>query len=236
MPGDAVLATHEPMRVMIIEDDDETAYFLERSLQEHNWAVLRFADPKAAMLRLGGEAFDAIILDRMLPGMDGLDALKLLRAANITTPVIMLTARSGIDDRVDGLDAGADDYLVKPFAMSELLARLRSLVRRPPIVAEETLLEVGDLQLNRVTRAVSRAGTPLDLSPLEFKLLDCLMSNVGAVATRTMLLEKVWGYNFDPKTSLVQTHMSRLRAKVDKDFEHEMIATVRGVGYVLTAP
>jgi len=168
--------------------------------------------------------------------MDGIDALKLLRGAGVATPVLMLTARSGIDDRVEGLDAGADDYLVKPYAMSELLARLRSLTRRPaPKAVEETRLSVGDLSLDRLSRQVMRAGQGLELSPLEFKLLDCLMAQPGVVATRTMLLEKVWGYNFDPQTSLVQTHMSRLRAKVDKGFEVEMITTVRGVGYVLTS-
>lgn len=224
------------MRVVVIEDDDEQAYFLTCGLEEDGATVTRFADAQSSMLTLGSGRFDAIILDRMLPGMDGIDALRLLRGAGVATPVLMLTARSGIDDRVEGLDAGADDYLVKPYAMSELLARLRSLTRRPaPKAAEETRLAVGELVLDRLSRQVTRAGQGLELSPLEFKLLDCLMSQPGVVATRTMLLEKVWGYNFDPQTSLVQTHMSRLRAKVDKGFEVEMITTVRGVGYVLTS-
>ena len=156
-----------------------------------------------------------------------------MRGSKITTPVLMLTARSGIEDRVEGLEAGADDYLVKPFAFSELFARLKALSRRPPVVDQQQTLTLADVTLNRVTRIATRAGETLDLSPLEFRLLEFMLQHIGEVVTRTMLLEKVWGYSFDPKTSLVQTHMSRLRAKLDKPYETELISTVRGSGYVI---
>ncbi|MEM1232574.1 MAG: response regulator transcription factor [Pseudomonadota bacterium] len=223
------------MKLMVVEDDAETRDYLTRGLSEAGFAVTPFAEPRAAMLDLGAHDYDAIVLDRMMPGMDGLDVLKLMRGARIATPVLMLTARSAIDDRVAGLEAGADDYLVKPFAMTELVARLRTIARRPAMAEPEAGLTLGDLSLDRLAREASRAGTRLDLSPLEFRLLEYLMQNPGTVVTRTMLLEKVWGYRFDPKTSLVQTHMSRLRAKIDKPFAAEMIRTVRGSGYVIDA-
>ncbi len=221
------------MKVMIVEDDTETGEYLLRGLREAGWDASWEATAQAGIVAVSTQAFDAIILDRMLPGMDGVDALKLIRGAGIQTPVLMLTARTSIDDRVEGLEAGADDYLLKPFAMSELLARLKIIARRPPKVAEETRLVIADLALDRVRRDVTRGGQLLDLSPLEFRLLDYLMVHADEVVTRTILLEKVWGYRFDPKTSLVQTHMSRLRAKVDKPFDVELIRTVRGSGYVL---
>ncbi|MEM8536970.1 MAG: response regulator transcription factor [Pseudomonadota bacterium] len=218
---------------MLIEDDAETARFIQRSLTEIQWTVTWCPAPKDGLLQLGTGAFDCVILDRMMPDMDGITLLTLLRGAGIETPVLMLTARGALDDRVAGLEAGADDYLGKPFAVSELVARLRSIARRGPRTAEVTQHEIGDLRVDRVTRQAVRNGTPLDLSPLEFKLLDCLLTHIGQVVTRTMLLEKVWGYSFDPKTSLVQTHMSRLRAKVDKPFDTELIRTVRGSGYII---
>jgi len=221
---------------MLIEDDRETAEFIQRSLTEQNWTVTWCDTPKDGILQLSTRPFDCVILDRMLPDMDGLAALQLLRGAGIDTPVLMLTARGGLDDRVAGLEAGGDDYLGKPFAMSELVARLRSIARRQPRSAEDTVFTLADLQMDRVKRQAQRAGHTLDLSPLEFKLLDCLMGHRGQVVTRTMLLEKVWGYSFDPKTSLVQTHMSRLRSKVDKPFPTELIQTVRGAGYIIDAP
>ncbi len=221
------------MRVLLVEDDAETAQFVRQALSELGWAVDWHATPQKALLQVGGGGYDCMILDRMLPGMDGIDALRLLRGAGVDLPVLMLTARGGLEDRVAGLEAGADDYLPKPFATSELVARIRSLTRRRGAPAEAPVLQVADLRLDRMTRTVSRAGQPLDLSPLEFKLLACLMAQPGAVVTRTMLLEQVWGYSFDPKTSLVQTHMSRLRAKVDKPFATDLIETVRGSGYIL---
>jgi len=221
------------MKILIVEDDAETGRYLERGLREAGWEPTWHDTPKAGILAVSTQSFDAIILDRMLSGMDGVDALKLIRGAGIETPVLMLTARTSIDDRVEGLEAGADDYLLKPFAMSELLARLKIIARRPPRVIEETELTLADLTLDRVKRVAHRRSEMLDLSPLEFRLLEFLMQHPGEVVTRTILLEKVWGYRFDPKTSLVQTHMSRLRAKVDKPFDADLIRTVRGSGYVI---
>ncbi|MEL6840747.1 MAG: response regulator transcription factor [Pseudomonadota bacterium] len=224
------------MNILIIEDDAENGRYLERGLQEAGWQTVWHDNPQAAMLTLSGRAFDAIILDRMLPGMDGIDVLRLMRGANVTTPVLMLTARTSIDDRVEGLEAGADDYLIKPFALSELIARLKIIARRPPKAVQVETIVIHDLTLDRMKRTAHRGDVMLDLSPLEFRLLECLMLHPGQVMTRTILLEQVWGYRFDPKTSLVQTHMSRLRAKVDKPFDVELIRTVRGAGYVIDAP
>ncbi|SLN20565.1 response regulator transcription factor [Pseudooctadecabacter jejudonensis] len=221
------------MNILIIEDDAETGAYLTRGLQEAGWDVQLCTAAQEGILAVSTRDFDAVVLDRMLPGMDGVDALRLMRGAGVTTPVLMLTARTAIHDRVEGLEAGADDYLLKPFAMSELLARLKIIARRPARTPEVTEMTVGPLHINRVTRVATREGTDLDLSPLEFRLLDFLMGHAGEVVTRTILLEQVWGYRFDPKTSLVQTHMSRLRAKVDKPFDEEVIRTVRGAGYVL---
>ena len=167
----------------------------------------------------------------------GLDAVRILRQSGIATPILMLTALDGIDDRVNGLDAGADDYLTKPFAFAELYARLRALTRRQPLAeADTTRIVVGDLVMERTRQVVTRANVRLELLPREYRILEYLMLNEGQLVTRTMLLEKVWGYRFDPKTSLVQTHLSRLRAKVDRPFDTELIRTVRGAGYVLSAP
>lgn len=224
------------MNVLLIEDDKDVAGFVDRGLREASCTVTHCISPKQGMVEAMGGTFDVIILDRMLPDMDGVDALRLMRGSKITTPVLMLTARGGIDDRVEGLEAGADDYLVKPFAFSELFARLKALSRRPPVVDQKQILELADVSLNRVTRIVTRGDQTLDLSPLEFRLLEFMLQHVGEVVTRTMLLEKVWGYSFDPKTSLVQTHMSRLRAKLDKPFNTELITTVRGSGYVIAQP
>ena len=224
------------LNILIVEDDAETGQFLERGLREAGWEPLWHDTPQAAMLALSTRTFDAIVLDRMLPGMDGIDALKLMRGANITTPVIMLTARVAIDDRVECLEAGADDYLVKPFAMSELLARLKIIARRPPHPPDIEDITIGDLRIDRLKRQVYRGADLLDLSPLEFRLLEYLALNPDQVVTRTILLEKVWGYRFDPKTSLVQTHMSRLRNKVDKPYQVALIKTVRGAGYAISAP
>ncbi|MDX8347215.1 response regulator transcription factor [Cognatiyoonia sp. IB215446] len=224
------------MNVLIIEDDTETGSYLQRGLREAGWDVVWHDTPQAAMLTLSGRTFDAIVLDRMLPGMDGVDALRLMRGANITTPVLMLTARTRIADRVEGLEAGADDYLIKPFALSELMARLKIIARRPQQRVKTETLALHDLTMDRLQRVVHRGDVALDLSPLEYRLLECLMLHPGQVMTRTILLEQVWGYRFDPKTSLVQTHMSRLRAKVDKPFDVELIRTVRGAGYVIDAP
>ncbi|MEM7718489.1 MAG: response regulator transcription factor [Pseudomonadota bacterium] len=223
------------MRILIIEDDKETATFIEDALREQGWASVWCASPKEGLLKLGSGDFDCVILDRMLPDMDGLSALRLFRGAGVDTPVLMLTALGGLEDRVVGLDAGADDYLPKPFATSELLARLRSIGRRGPMQREEAVIEIDTLRIDRVAHTAVRDGKVLELSPLEFRLLVCLAQHRGEVVTRTMLLEKVWGYTFDPKTSLVQTHMSRLRTKLDKPFGTELIRTVRGTGYSIGA-
>jgi two-component system OmpR family response regulator len=175
--------------------------------------------------------YGVVILDRMVPGLNGLSVLKALRAAGIRTPALLLTSMEGIDDRVEGLEAGADDYLVKPFAGAELLARINALSRRPPIADVAVTLTVGDLVIDRLKRTVTRAGTRIELQAQEFKLLDYLMQHAGAVVTRTMLLENVWSFHFDPQTNVIESHMSRLRAKVDRGFGKELIQTLRGAGY-----
>ena len=177
-----------------------------------------------------------MVIDRMLPGIDGLSIIRALRSSGRDTPVIFLTSVSGLDDRVEGLEAGADDYLVKPFAFSELMARLNALARRSPMRKEETVLKVGDLEMNLIARTVKREGKEIDLQPREFRLLEYMMRNRGRVLTRTMLLERVWDFHFDPKTNVVETHVSRLRGKVDRPYATEMIKTIRGAGYVLNVP
>lgn len=227
---------HRALNILIVEDNQETADFIARGLAEAGDTLHHALSAEEGMIQAGSGAFDVIIFDRMLPKMSGTKAIEVLRRAGLETPILMLTALSGIDHRVSGLEAGADDYLVKPFAFAELYARLKALARRRPLAEEApTRLVVGDLVLERTTQSVERAGQTLDLLPREFRILEFLMQNEGQLVTRTMLLDRIWGYNFDPKTSLVQTHLSRLRAKVDKPFERELIATVRGSGYVLSA-
>ena len=223
------------MHILIIEDDRETAMFIERGLRERECSSEHCDTLETALLTAPASRFDVIICDRLLPGgMDGIDAVTLLRKAGVETPIIMLTALSGIEDRVSGLSAGADDYMVKPFSFEELFARLQALMRRKPMLQEVSRLEIGDLVLDRTTQQVARAGKVIDLSRREYKILDLLMMHSGELVTRTMLLEKIWGYGFDPQTSIVQTHVSRLRTKVDKPFEKELIKTVRGSGYILS--
>lgn len=224
------------MKILLIEDDDETADFIVRGLKEQGDVVDRVATARDGMFLASDGPYDVLIVDRLLPGMDGLNAVKLLREADVRTPVLFLSALSGLDERIRGLDAGGDDYLVKPFAFSELTARLRALVRRQPLNPQNGPLRVGELTLDRLTRRVERAGTSIELQPREFRLLEYLMLHAGEVVTRTMLLEHVWDYHFEPKTSVVETHMSRLRAKIDKPFAGELIRTVRGAGYVIAAP
>lgn len=223
------------MNILLVEDNDETADFIKRGLQEAGVSVTHEVTANAGLVTAAARTFDVLVFDRLLPGMDGMDAVRVLRQSGVTTPIIMLTALSGIDDRVDGLEAGADDYLVKPFAFSELHARIRALSRRQPLSEERTRLQVGDLVMERITQTATRDNLVLDLLPREYRILEYLMQNEGQLVTRTMLLEKIWGYKFDPKTSLVQTHLSRLRAKVDKPFDTELIRTVRGSGYVIAA-
>ncbi|MEO1660294.1 MAG: response regulator transcription factor [Pseudomonadota bacterium] len=225
------------MRILLVEDNQETVAFTSRGLEEAGDVVTVATSAQEGLLMAAAHAFDVIIFDRLLPGMDGLDAVRVLRQSGIETPILVLTALDGIDDRVNGLEAGADDYLTKPFAFAELYARLRALTRRQPLTeAETTRIVVGDLVMERTNQVVTRAGMRLELLPREYRILEYLMLNEGQIVTRTMLLEKIWGYRFDPKTSLVQTHLSRLRAKVDRPFDTELIRTVRGAGYVLSAP
>ena len=221
------------MKLLVIEDDLRTAEFIVRGLGEHGHAADHAANGKDGMFLAAGESYDALVVDRMLPGVDGLTIVKTLRAAGNHVPVLFLTTMDGIDDRVEGLEAGGDDYLVKPFAFAELLARLGAIMRRPQVGSVKTVLSFSGLQMNLITREVTRAGKKIDLQPQEFKLLEFLLRNEGRVVTRTMLLEKVWNFHFDPQTSVVETHMSRLRAKVDRGFERELIRTLRGVGYCL---
>ena len=223
------------MKILLIEDDTDTSRFVAEGLREHGHVVDASADGRGGLFLALEAGYDVIIMDRMLPRIDGLAIVKTVRAAGIKAPVLILTTLGGVNDRVEGLEAGADDYLVKPFAFAELLARVNALARRLPMAAEETLLRVGDLEMNRLKRTVIRAGRRIDLQSQEFKLLEFLMRNAGQIVTRTMLLENVWEFNFDPRTSVVETHISRLRAKVDRDFDRELIRTVRGSGYCLSA-
>jgi two-component system OmpR family response regulator len=223
------------MRILIIEDDAQTADYMAKGLGEAGHVVDRAGDGRDGLYMASSGDYDAVVLDRMLPQLDGLKVLEALRAANIHTPVLILSALGQVDDRVGGLRAGGDDYLTKPFAFSELLARIESMTRRRAASAPETTLTVGDLTLDRLSRKVTRAGQSIDLQPREFQLLEFLMRHAGQVVTRTMLLEGVWDYHFDPQTNVIDVHMSRLRQKVDKGFETSLIQTVRGAGYMLSA-
>lgn len=223
------------MRILLVEDDAETASYIARGLEEAGHVVDRAADGQDGLFLATGGHYEVMVVDRMLPKLDGLAMVRALRAAGIVTPALFLTARAGVGDRVEGLEAGGDDYLVKPFAFAELLARINALARRPPWKPEATVLRVGDLELDLVRRTVTRAGRRIELQPREFRLLEYLMRRAGQVVTRTMLLEGVWDFHFDPKTTVVETHISRLRAKIDKGFERELIHTVRGAGYVIRA-
>lgn len=224
------------MRMLLVEDDQRTADFIVGGLAEAGHVCDCLADGRDGLFAATRDSYDVIIADRMLPGLDGLSMVKAARAAGIKTPVIFLTSIGGVDDRVEGLEAGGDDYLVKPFAFSELLARVNALGRRPAAVHQKTVLRVADLEVDLVKRRVTRAGQVIDLQPKEFSLLETLMRGEGRVLTRTMLLERVWDFHFDPKTSVVETHISRLRAKIDKPFKTQLLHTVRSTGYSLHAP
>lgn len=221
------------MKVLITEDDAETLEYLQSGLRELGHVTVSATSGREALFLAMSEEFDVIVLDRMLPELDGMAALRSLRAAGIATPVLMLTALARVEDRVEGLEAGADDYLVKPFAFSELSARLAAVCRRPVTVKAETVLKADDLELNLLRREVRRAGKRIELQPKEIQLLECLMRNAGRVVTRTMLLERVWDFHFDPKTNIVETHVSRLRSKLNEGFDRDPIETVRGAGYLL---
>ncbi|WP_298163895.1 response regulator transcription factor [Novosphingobium sp.] len=223
------------MRVLIADDDSGTAELVAMTLGDKGHVVACAATGDAA-LRLGlAEGYDVIVLDRMMPGLDGLEVLRRLRGDGVGTPVLLLTALGGITDRVAGLEAGADDYLVKPFAMAELLARLTALMRRLPINEATTRLEVGAITLDLLKREVRREGREVHLQPREFALLEQLMRHAGKVVTRTMFLESIWGFHFDPQTNIVESHLSRLRSKLNEGFGSDPIETLRGIGYRMRA-
>lgn len=221
------------MRILIVEDDADTNRFVARGLTELGHQVVTSGDGRDGLFQATEGGFDALVVDRMLPGLDGLSLVRALRAAGDTTPVLMLTAVAGIADRVEGLEGGADDYLVKPFAFSELAARLQALGRRPVAAVEPARLTAGDVVLDLHRRTVTRGGTRVTLQPREFALLAELMRHPGRVMTRTMLLERVWDFDFDPKTNIVETHLSRLRSKLNAGFDSDPIETVRGAGYMI---
>jgi two-component system OmpR family response regulator len=225
------------MRILIIEDDAEAARFIVKGLAESGHTADLATDGEAGLERALEEAYDALVVDRMLPKRDGLSVIEALREEGRDVPVLILSAMGDVDARVEGLRAGGDDYLPKPFAFSELLARIEVLGKRlSSQQAATTELTVAELHLDRLARRVTREGKVLHLQPREFRLLDCLMAHAGQVVTRTMLLEKVWDYHFDPGTNVIDVHMSRLRAKVDKDFDVALLHTVRGAGYMIREP
>ena len=221
------------MRILIIEDDSETSAFIVRGLSELGHQVVAATDGRDGLFHATEDGFDAMVIDRMLPGLDGLSLVRALRAAGNTTPVLLLTAIGGIADRVEGLESGADDYLVKPFAFTELAARVQVLGRRQIAAVEPGSIVAGDIVIDLNRRLVSRAGRRVTLQPREFALLAELVRNAGRVMTRTMLLERVWDFDFDPQTNIVETHISRLRSKLNAGFARDAIETVRGAGYIM---
>lgn len=221
------------MRVLVIEDDKEGAHFLSKSLKESGHAVDIAEDGEAGLDMGRAGLHDVLIVDRMLPRLDGLTLIRTLRAESVRTPVLVLSALGDVDDRVKGLRAGGDDYLTKPYAYSELLARIEALARRAVPEEQQTRYIVGDLVLDRLSHRVSRAGESIVLQPREYRLLEYLMKNAGQVVTRTMLLEHVWDYHFDPQTNVIDVHVSRLRSKIDKTFDKPLLHTVRGAGYMI---
>lgn len=222
------------MRVLLIEDDTDTAAYLIKGLNESGYVTDHAVIGKDGLFLALEQTYDILIVDRMLPGMDGLTIIRSLRAADIQTPVLILSALGDVDARVVGLRAGGDDYLTKPFAFSELLARIEALIRRSGAGdSQTTALRAGPLEMDLLARSVKRDGQLIELQPREFRLLEYLMRHSGQVVTRTMLLENVWDYNFDPQTNVIDVHISRLRGKIDKHFDQPLLHTIRGAGYVL---
>jgi two-component system OmpR family response regulator len=224
------------VKVLLIEDDRETSSYVARGLREQGHVVDVAATGRDGLFLATDGGHDVLIVDRMLPGIDGIGLVQTLRQTGIKAPVLFLTALGGVGDRVRGLEAGGDDYLVKPFAFAELHARINALARRPPLSDTSTVLRAGDLEMDLLKRTVMRGGRQVDLQPREFQLLEFLMRNADRVVTRTMLLEAVWEFHFDPKTNIVETHVSRLRSKLSQYGGAELIHTVRGAGYALRAP
>jgi two-component system OmpR family response regulator len=219
------------LKILVIEDDQLTGPYIADGLREEGHVVDLVADGSQGLMEAAARKYDLLIVDRMLPGLDGTSIVRTLRGAKSPVPILILTSLDGVSDRIEGLNAGADDYLVKPFAFGELSARVAALGRRPPPSEEPVVLGAGDLEMNLLSRKVTRAGVEIDLLPREFALLECLLRRKGRVQTRTMLLEAVWDLSFDPQTNVVETHISRLRSKVDKPFQRDLIETVRGSGY-----
>jgi two-component system, OmpR family, response regulator len=224
------------MRILLIEDDDETLNYVSNRLREIGHQVVCAANGREGLFLAGEGGFDLLIVDRMLPSIDGIGVVSALRAAGVETPVLFLTTLGEVEHRVAGLTAGGDDYLAKPFAFAELAARVEALGRRSRELTNTMILRVGDLELDRAARRVRRAGQPIELHTREFQILEFLMRHAGQVVTRTMLLENVWALHFDPRTSVVDNYLARLRAKIDKGQPHELIHTVRGVGFMIRAP
>jgi two-component system OmpR family response regulator len=223
------------MRILVIEDDRTTGDYIQQGLRQEGHVAELCRNGRDGLITAQTSDFDVLVVDRLLPDLDGLSLVRTLRAAKNLTPAIFLTALGGVDDRIEGLNAGGDDYLVKPFAFGELSARINALARRPQMRDTESTLSAGDLQMDLIRRTVTRNDVDIDLLPREFALLECLLRRKGRVQTRTMLLEAVWDLNFDPQTNVVESHISRLRAKVDKPFPTELIKTVRGAGYRIDA-
>jgi len=221
-------------RILVVEDDADTADYITKGLREAGYTVEHVPDGRDGLYLASSSTFDAVVMDRMLPGMDGLSVVKALRAGGVETPILILSALAQLDERVIGLKAGGDDYLTKPFGFSELHARIENLVRRRGGKSVETLLRCGALAMDLLSRKVTRSGKALDLLPREFKLLEYFLRNKDRVVTRTMLLEQVWDYRFDPHTSIIDTHISRLRKKLDEGFDKPLLHTLRGVGYRLS--
>lgn len=224
---------NDTMRILVVEDDPKIASFIVKGLKESGFAVDHCANGDDGLTMARSVPYDAAVVDIMLPGMDGLQMVEILRREQVSIPVLFLSARAGVDDRVRGLHAGGDDYLTKPFAFSELQARIQALIRRSTRIQEPTSLRAGDLTLDLLTREARRGGQAIDLQSREFALLEYLMRNANRVVTKTMILEHVWDYSFDPQTNVVDVLIHRLRNKVDRGFEPKLIHTIRGVGYVL---
>ena len=221
------------MKILVIEDDTDTADFILSGLKEQGHTVDVAHEGREGLARATSQPYDVMIVDRMLPGLDGLSIVKTARESKVTAAILVLTTMSGVRDRVEGLDAGADDYLVKPFAFSELNARIFALARRPALTQSQTVFRAADLSMDLIARTVTRGGRDIELQPQEFKLLEYLLRNAGRTVTKTMLLENVWDFHFDPRTNVVETHISRLRSKIDRDFPSQLILTIRGSGYAL---
>ena len=224
------------MRILLVEDDKKIASFVSKGFKAAGFAVDHVQDGEEGLDLASTEPYDAAIVDIMLPKLDGLTLIKLLRREKINTPVIILSAKGSVDDRIKGLNTGSDDYLTKPFSFSELLARVQALIRRASGVTEPTTLKVEDVVMNLITREITRGNRKVELQPLEFSLLEYLMRNAGRVVSKTMIMEHVWDYNFDPQTNVVESRIYKLREKIDKEFPEKLIHTIRGVGYVLKVP